>query len=559
MLITPPYHSGVVEAAGVWLPLHFVYIAGHARAAGAEARIYDAMSLGHTHEEIAREIESYRPDIVGVTAITAMEPDAREICRAAKRIDPGIMTVLGNVHPTFCWPQILKDDPHVDVVVRGEGEQIFADLVRAKAAGAGFEKVAGVAFRDGEQPRATPSRPFENDLDTLQPAWDLIDWPRYFYRPSPEGRLAIVSSSRGCGQRCAFCSQQKFWAQTWRGRAPDAVVAELEMLRDRYGVRTVMLSDETPTVSESRWTRLLDLLVEREVGVEVLMETRVDDILRDEAILPKYRAAGISHIYVGVEATDQAILDLYLKDTSVAQSKRAIELINAHDIVSETSFVLGTPGETPASIQKTLDLAKWYAPDMAFFLALTPWPYADIRPQLEAYIATHDFRRYNLVEPVIKPTAMTLDEMRDALAQATGHFFRDKFERLERLSPAKRTYTGTRANPCARAATQPAASSFWAIPSRPVWAPVIRPSMPAIPWASCSSTPRSSICRWQRGTGSCATPATIRTPSSARHQVCGGPLRPFARPVTSGTDAGVVDTTGGGVFEGSCGGQADRW
>ena len=201
-----------------------------------------------------------------------------------------------------------------------------------------------------------------------------------------------------------------------------------------------MLSDETPTVDADRWERILDLLIERRVGVELLMETRVDDILRDEAILSKYVEAGISHIYVGVESTDQTVLDFYQKDTKVAQSKRAIELINAHDIISETSFVLGTLEETTASIDTTLEVAKWYAPDMAFFLALTPWPYADIFPALEEHIATTDYRRYNLVEPVVKPLTMTIDEVRAALHRATGRFFRDKFERLGTLSPAKRTF-----------------------------------------------------------------------------------------------------------------------
>lgn len=440
MLITPPYHSGVVESAGVWMPLHFVYLAGHARAAGAEVRIYDAMSLGHSHQQIEREIEAFRPDLVGVTAITAMEPDARLVCRTAKRLDPRTLTVLGNVHPTFCWRDILAEDPNVDMVVRGEGEAAFADLVTAVAAGEGPENVAGVAWRADGVPASNPPRPFFRDLDGLTPAWDLIDWPRYFYRPRPEGRLAIVSSSRGCRQRCSFCSQQKFWERSWRGRTPEAFVAELETLRDRHGVRVAMLSDETPTVDPARWERILDLLIERQTGVELLLETRVDDILRDQEVLPKYRAAGVSHIYVGVESTSQATLDLYKKDTKVAQSKRAIELINEHEMVSETSFVLGTPEETAESIRSTVDLAKWYGPDMAFFLAITPWPYSDLYPELKDHIATTDYRRYNLVEPVVKPMAMTMEEVQRELHRATGDFFHDKFKRLGELSADKRRF-----------------------------------------------------------------------------------------------------------------------
>jgi len=440
LLVTPPYHAGVVESAGVWMNLGYAYLAGHARAAGAEVVIYDAMSLQHGHEQIAARIEEVRPDIVGVGAITAMEPDAREICQTAKRIDPSIMTVLGGVHPTFCWRDLLTNDASVDIVVCGEGEETIADLVRARANGGDIGKIAGIAYRDHGMPRKTRPRRFSRDLDSLVAAWDLIDWPSYYYRPSPEGRFGIVSSSRGCQHACSFCSQQKFWEQTWRARDAAAFVDELEFLRDTYDVRVVMFSDETPTVSRRRWETILELLIERKVGTEILMETRVDDILRDADIMDKYAAAGISHIYVGVEAVDQETLDLYNKETKVAQSKQAIDLINEHGMISETSFVLGGPNETVESVARTLELAKWYAPDMAFFLAITPWPYADIYPDLAPHIATHDFRKYNLVEPVIKPKHLSLFEMNLELMKATGHFFHDKFEHLDDLAPHKREY-----------------------------------------------------------------------------------------------------------------------
>lgn len=440
LLVTSPYHSGVVEAAGVWLPLSYVYLGGAARAAGAEVEIYDAMSLFATHEEIAQKIEEFKPDIVGTSAITATEPDARVVCATAKRWNPAVKTVIGNVHATFCWEQILRDDPTVDFVVRGEGEHTMQDLVRAVRAGEGWDRIPGLSWRKDGVPVSNEPRAFEPDLDALDPAWDLVDWPLYYYRPRPEGRLAIANSARGCSQRCSFCSQQKFWAKTWRGRDPLKFVQELERLRDRHGVRVTMLSDETPTSSRERWERILDLMVERGTGMEILMETRVDDILRDEDILGKYARAGVSHVYVGVESTSQSTLDLYQKDIKVAESKKAIDLINAHGMVSETSFVLGTPEETAASIRKTVELAKWYAPDMAFFLALTPWPYSDIGPQLDSRVATRDYRRYNLVEPVMKPDNMTMEEMQAELHRATGHFFHDKFQRLDELSPEKRTF-----------------------------------------------------------------------------------------------------------------------
>ncbi len=438
LLVTPPYHAGVVESAGVWMNLAFVTLAGGLRERGFEVAIYDAMARHDDHDTIQATIARERPDVLGVTGITASVNACLEVCRRAKEARPEIVTVLGNTHGTFMWREVLRE--HLDFVVRGEGEVTLPDLCACLEAGDDPGKVRGIAYRKEGRPVTTGMRPLCKSLDELPAAWDLLEWPIYTYRPRPGSTLAVVSSSRGCAQACTFCSQRLFWELSWRPRAPEAFVAELEMLRDRFGVSVAMLADETPTVDPERWARILDLLIERQVGVELLLETRVDDILRDEALMPRYREAGVSHIYVGVEATRQETLDLYQKDTSVEQGRRAIELINAHDIVSETSFVLGTPDETPETIAQTVELAKHYGPDMAFFLAITPWPYTSLWPELEPYLEVRDYAHFNLVEPVVRPRAMTLEEMHAALGRAAHAFFADKFAHLSRLSPFKRSF-----------------------------------------------------------------------------------------------------------------------
>lgn len=440
-LITPPYHSGVVESAGTWLNVGFVYIAGSLRAAGYEVDYYDAMSLWHKWPDIQKRIEDFRPDVIATTAYTASIVHAVQLCALAKKINPRIITVVGNVHATFCYDELLQGDHSVlDYVVRGEGEETLPMLLHCLNAGDDPKKVPGVAFwRDGGTV-VTPKAPYVQNLDVLPTAWDLVEWPIYSYRAKKNARLAIVSSSRGCRQKCSFCSQQLFWAQTWRARSPENFVAELELLHGKYGVQVAMLSDEIPTFDRERWVRILDLMLERKVPVKLLLETRVDDILRDADIMDRYREAGVEHIYVGVEAGSQATLDLFKKDTEVAQSKQAIDLINNADIVSETSFVLGMPDDTPESIAETVELAKHYNPDMGFFLAIAPWPYAELYPELEPYVATKDYRKYNLVEPVLKPKNMTMEQLEHELGKASQKFYMHKFKNLQQLSSWKQEF-----------------------------------------------------------------------------------------------------------------------
>lgn len=441
LLITPPYHCGVLESAGSWLPTAFVYLAGSLRKAGYEVEIYDAMSKFHTYEDIRAHLTKAQPDVVATGAITATIYDCIDVLKLAKELNPEILTILGNVHPTFCWEEILKEHHDiVDYIVRGEGERILVALLDGVTRGDNPAKIQGIVFwRDGKAV-VTPDRTFVQELDTLPTAWDLIKWDEYTYHTKPGSTLAVVSSSRGCTQNCSFCSQRLFWKQSWRARSPENFVAELEYLNREFGVDVAMISDETPTVDRHRWERILDLLIHKGLDLELLMETRVNDVLRDKDILNKYRKAGIVHIYIGVEATSQKTLDQFKKGTKVEESKNAIDLINAQDIVSETSFVIGMPQDTAESIAKTVELAKYYDPDMAFFLPISPWPYADLYPQLKDYIEVFDYSKYNLVEPVVKPINMTLQELRQAIGRASRDFFMDKLSRLDEMTPYKRQF-----------------------------------------------------------------------------------------------------------------------
>jgi len=442
VLVTPPYHSGVVETAGSWPNVAFVYIAGALRAAGFEPVIYDAMTADHTLEEIGEKLVELAPDLVLTTAYTSSYPKAVELLTLVKKLLPDTVTGIGGVHAHFMYEEALsKDGDVIDVVFRGEGEVTVPEFVKAYNAGEDLSTVQGIAFRDKEgKVVLAPPRPFMHDLDNLATAWDLVEWDLYTFYPLPDTNLAIVSSSRGCNQACAFCSQQVFWKRSWRARSAEDFVNELQMLHDDFGVGVMMLSDETPTLDRERWEKILDLLIERDLDLHLLMETRVDDILRDEDILWKYRKAGVHHIYVGVERTDQATLDLFKKNTEVAMGKKALDLINSHDIITETSFVLGLPDDTPEAIEATFKLAQHYNPDLAFFLTIAPWPYADMWDDLEPYVISHDYEDYNLVAPVVKPKAMETDQLMDIVIDCYKRFYMGKLELVPDMTPEKRDY-----------------------------------------------------------------------------------------------------------------------
>ena len=412
LLITPPYHSGVVESAGRWPNLGFIYIAGELERAGFQVEIYDAMSKFDDYDQIRTRIKDSGADFVGATAITATINDAIRVLEIAKEELANVPTFLGGVHPTFCYDEIFSENAEsVDYCILGEGEITAPELMSAIRDGGDVSKVAGVAFmRDGAVER-TDTRPFVEDLDSLSPAWHLVDWKDYPLYFIDDSTVAIVSSSRGCIHTCIFCSQHKFWNGTYRQRDPHKFVAEIEHLAVTYGINVFFIADEYPTNSRERWETILELLTEKNLDIHILLETCVQDILRDADILDRYRKAGILFIYVGVEATSDQRLKEFKKETAFEDSRKALKLIADAGMIVESSLILGTPGETKESIKETLLLAKEYNADFMHFLLLAPWPYADMYESLEPYIEVWDYSKYNLVEPVIKPIDMTRDEL----------------------------------------------------------------------------------------------------------------------------------------------------
>jgi anaerobic magnesium-protoporphyrin IX monomethyl ester cyclase len=427
IFITPPYHCGVAEVIGRWMPLNLVYLAGAARQAGLVAGIYDAAAKNHGYPEIEMHMREMTADYVASTAMTATINDAVKTLELVKRINPGTVTILGGVHPTFMYEEVLAAAPAVvDYIVIGEGEATLRHLLAVLESGEDPVTVPGVAFlREGSVVR-TARRHLVEDLDDLPMAWDLLEWEDYSYFVIPDSRLGAISTSRGCDHDCIFCSQQKFWEKTWRARNPVNVVEELEYLHAACKVNVVLITDEYPTRSRERWENFLDLLMARDLPIHFLMETRPEDIVRDRDIIWKYRKAGIIHISIGVEATDQGILDAIRKNVRSDVARQALELIHEQGIVSETSFIIGFPDETPEHINDTMKLVRHYNPDNANFMALTPWPYSDMYQDVKQYIRQWDYSKYNLVDPVLEPKNMSMLQVDVALADCFRKFYMGK-------------------------------------------------------------------------------------------------------------------------------------
>src|SRR5271165_1156706 len=236
VLIHPNYHSGGAEIAGNWPPAWVAYLAGSLKTAGiTDVHFLDAMTDNLSEDQLRERLIEIKPDIIGCTAITPSIYTAERALEIAKEVCPAAVRVLGGIHATFMYKQVLTEAPWIDVIVRGEGEEIFRELVIAIAAGRwphDRASIKGLAYRDGETIVATPAAPTVKDFDSIEPDWSLLQWHKYIYVPLGV-RVAIPNMARGCPFTCSFCSQWKFW-RDYRIRDPKKVCDEIETLVQRY-------------------------------------------------------------------------------------------------------------------------------------------------------------------------------------------------------------------------------------------------------------------------------------------------------------------------------------
>ena len=352
-------------------PLGLLSVAGGLIDAGHDVRLVDAefgpMPLG----KIVDEATAIRPDAVllGHSGSTSGHPVVAELTRRLRKALPDVWIVYGGVFPTYHWREVLAQEPQIDMIVRGEGEDTTPRLIHALEQRQPLSSIRGIAFRSNGAIVATQGAPVIEDLDSIRVGWELIDHRRYSYWGGK--RAVVIQFSRGCPHLCNYCGQRGFWTR-WRHRNPKKLAAEIAHLRREHGVEVFNFADENPTASRKAWKAFLEELIAEDVEVTLVGSTRADDIVRDADILHLYKKAGFERFLMGMENTDKATLDLIRKGGSTTQDREAIRLLRQHDILSMTTWVVGFEEETDHDLWRGLIQLLAYDPDQIQTLYITP-------------------------------------------------------------------------------------------------------------------------------------------------------------------------------------------
>jgi len=174
-----------------------------------------------------------------------------------------------------------------------------------------------------------------------------VDWPRY----SMFGfkNAAGLQFSRGCTLTCTYCGQWMFWKK-WRHRSPENVVEQLRTLVNQYGVRIVWFADENFAADRDVAKRVLELIVEADLGLSLNLNMTAADVVRDADLIPLYKRAGVDYIVMGIETLKNEVVTHIRKNNPYEISREAVRLLRENNIVSLTNIIYGLEEESWGTI-----------------------------------------------------------------------------------------------------------------------------------------------------------------------------------------------------------------
>ncbi|MGB7510043.1 MAG: radical SAM protein [Pelodictyon phaeoclathratiforme] len=357
-------------------------------------------------------------DLVAISSMTGAFNQAARLAKIAK--EAGAFVVMGGFHPTALPEEVLKLSC-VDVVVIGEGEESFRELVLKGPS----RDIRGIAYRGGGGIIYTEPRTTIADVDSIR-------FPLRTLRPNRYGEkgdaysIDTIYTSRGCPWSCSFCANDQMH-KGWRGRSAENVVEEIALLHDPKNKKLLKIWDANFLTNIKRAERICDLMIERGLtNFRIVTETRAKDLVRAERILGKLRRVGLSKVGLGIESPNEATLALMNKKNSLNDVARAIALCREHSIGAEGYFIIGHYTENMKETMVYPEFARSLGLRQALFMVMTPYPGTAIFNEYksEGKIRSYDWDLYNNYCPVIETRTMNGDTLVAMLAYCNISFNR---------------------------------------------------------------------------------------------------------------------------------------
>lgn len=283
---------------------------------------------------------------LGVSSMTCYQiRDGIDVCSAVKERFPSLPVIWGGYHPSTEPLQTLEN-PYIDIIIRGQGELTFREVVERLRKGESLKGVRGVSYKKGGNIVSNPERRFENINAFPALPYDIIDVEKHVKGYKFGRRCLDYYTSQGCASGCSFCSEPLFCGRRWSGLEPETVVEELEHLSKTYNIDTFMVRDSDFFLNIKRVKEICRLLIEKNPGFRLTsVNGRMEQLARlDDSLWSLIRKSGIREIFFGFESGLQEALDAMNKGAKVNDIHSCVERCVKHDIDIRGSFMVGIPG-----------------------------------------------------------------------------------------------------------------------------------------------------------------------------------------------------------------------
>lgn len=401
LLINPPqtyYIKTYRESAqgSIGLPLGLLYIATALEQKGCHVKIVDSLVPEHTivrknkdhvfvgmpQKKLVRIIEEYKPNIVGLTnQFTTQEEYFLKTAELVKNVDNHILLIVGGANVS-CRARHLLTNSNIDIAIKSEGETAISEIIDFYRGETELRLINGIAYRNGSQILETEANSYIDNLDTVGfPAYHLVDMEKYltlykkliYTRDRDVKRNISMITSRGCPYKCIFCSISKSMGKRWRPHSTGFIISHIEHLSETYQVKHIHFEDDNLLFKPKRFLPILDVLARKKITWDTPNGIRVD-LSIDEKMLNKMYNSGCKSLTIGVESGDQQVLNKIvrkeIKLEDVEEFARRCKKVN---LPLRAFFILGFPGETIQTMQKTIDfgihLLKTYSVEIINLIA----------------------------------------------------------------------------------------------------------------------------------------------------------------------------------------------
>jgi len=359
------------------MPLGLAYVAAALEEANHDVQILDFNVRKVRTAEFEEKIGN--AEIVGITGIITEYHEIVKLAHAARTINNGAKIVLGGPLATSLPERMLQATQAAAVVI-GEGERTIVELVSAVEKNDELGDIRGIAYRENGGIIVTePVIPIA-DIDAISlPARHLLEMRLYptsqfetfGLKLKRKIRSTVLISSRGCPYNCTFC-YRGMWGKKWRGRSPENLIEEMELLVREYDMNGFLFYDDTFNVDKNRVFKFCQLLKERELDVAWYCNTRANLLTKE--MVDAMHDAGCIGVAFGIESGNQEVLNSIKKDLTLNQVRQAVKWTKEAGINIIGYFIFGLLGETKATIRETLDFARELDLDFYGFSLPDPLP-----------------------------------------------------------------------------------------------------------------------------------------------------------------------------------------